>query len=39
MPIWLLGRCTPARRNSSSITNCWTGSASSPYGFGQWGAT
>ena len=39
IPIGLLGRRTPARLSSSSITNWSIGSASSPYGRGQCGAT
>ena len=39
MPIGLTGRRTPAARSSSSMTSWWTGSASSPHGFGQCGAT
>ena len=39
MPIWFDGRATPARRSSSSMISWWTGSASSPQGRGQCGAT
>src|SRR5205809_7874641 len=39
MPIVLDGRRTPAARSSSSMMIWWIGSASSPHGLGQCGAT
>ena len=39
MPIGFSGLETPARRISPSMISCNAGSASSPYGRGQWGTT
>ena len=38
-PMGLMGRGTPAFFNSSEMTSCSSGSASSPHGRGQCGTT